>query len=165
MQYLASDGRIALRAFVQEDMAEWTACWQDETTQRGFNFVPPPDGGWLAAQDIARFPFWVAVVELSTGRTLGSLRLSPDPEHPDLAIWIYPQHRGGGWGGKAFSLALQTLAELGYRTIHAGCFPFNMPSRRILERCGFRRWPEGDEAETSVFDGAPLTLEGYRRVG
>ena len=145
---------------MQADVPDWVAYWQDEVTWRGFNFIPPKDCDWLKEQNIGRFPFWVTAVNRETGEKLGSMRLSPDAA-PDLAIWVYPQYRGKGWGERMYRLALEYLFSHGYDTIYAGCFPFNKPSLRILEKMGFIRWPEGDTKEASVFDGSEITMLGF----
>ena len=163
MLCLMKEDSLALVQFKQDDMADWAACWQDEVTQRGYNFIPPEDVDWLREQHIERFPFWVTAVNLETGEKLGSLRLSPD-DIPDLAIWIYPAYRNKGWGGRAYRLALRYLYEQGYKAVYAGCLQHNVYSRRILEKCGFTRWAAGDEAETSVFNGREIIMEGFRCI-
>ena len=157
---LIEDQMIALVPYLEEDAADFLACWQDEATQRGYNFILPENASANVFGSIADYPFWVVAVEKRTGITLGVLRLSPDVA-PDLAIWVYPQYRGKGWGGRMYRLALEYLFSHGYDTIYAGCFPFNKPSLRILEKSGFIRWPEGDTKEISVFDGSEITMLGF----
>ena len=152
---------MGLIQFTPDDMADWTACWQDKATQRGYNFIPPGLEAWSSSQEIEHFPFWVVAVDRSNGVKLGTLRLSPD-ELPDLAIWIYPEHRGKRWGSRAYRLACDYLFQNGYKVICAGCFPYNTYSMHILEKTGFMRWPEGDTVETSVFDGTEIMMLGFR---
>ena len=83
---------------------------------------------------------------------------------PDLAIWIYPEFRGKGWGSRAYKLACDYLFNQGYQALYAGCFQHNVHSRHILEKCGFVRWPEGDVTETSAFDGAEITMQGFQKA-
>ncbi len=157
---LTEDQSIALIPYSEEDAADFLACWQNESTQRGYNFVLPENADAHIFGKIANYPFWVVAVEKKTGERLGVLRLSPD-ENPDLAIWVYPAHRGKGWGSRMYQLALEYLFSRGYETIYAGCFPYNAHSMRILEKNGFVRWPEGDTVEMSVFDGIKITMQGF----
>ena len=161
---LIANDALSLVPFTEDDMADWLACWQDEGTQRGFNFIPPEDPTWLLRQLELRFPFWATAVRKATGERIGVLRLSPDEQQPDLAIWMYPAYRGQGLGTQCFALALQYLSDHGYREIHAGCLETNERSRRMLIRCGFSRWADGDEAEKCVFTGRNIMMHGYRCV-
>ncbi|MBQ8556121.1 MAG: GNAT family N-acetyltransferase [Clostridia bacterium] len=161
-QHYIEDDAIALIPYTEEDASDFCACWQDDATQRGYNFILPENGQVDIFGEISAFPFWAVAVDKCTGNRLGVLRLSPDEEHPDLAIWMYPAHRGKGWGGRAYRLALRYLFAHGYDAIYAGCFPHNTPSLRILKKSGFIRWPEGDVKETSVFDGSEIIMLGFQ---
>ena len=159
-QMLIEDELIALTPYTEADAGDFTACWRDDATQRGYNFILPDNADGRIFGEIAAYPFWVVAVEKSTGHKLGVLRLSPD-RNPDLAIWVYPAYRSKGWGCRMYRLALDYLFAHGYETIFAGCFAYNTHSLRILENNGFVRWPEGDVEETSVFDGNKVTMLGY----
>jgi len=160
VQRLMEDDLIALVPYSEEDEKDFLSCWQDEVTQRGYNFILPEKADAHIFGKISDYPFWVVAVEKSTGHKLGVLRLSPDAA-PDLAIWVYPEYRGKGWGGRMYCLALEYLFLHGYDTIYAGCFSFNKPSLRILEKNGFICWPEGDTKEISVFDGSEIIMLGF----
>lgn len=162
MNCLIEDERLALRQYTRADSAAFMDCWRDETTQRGYNFILPEAAQGDIFGTIEDFPFWVVAVDKSTGDQVGVLRLSPEKEQPDLAIWVYPSHRGKGWGERMYRLALKYLFANGHETIYAGCFPFNKPSLRILEKNGFVRWPDGDTKETSAFDGSEIVMLGFR---
>ena len=159
-QSLIEDGLIALIPYTEADTQDFTACWQDEATQRGYNFILPDNADGRIFGEVTAYPFWVVAVEKVTGHKLGVLRLSPD-RNPDLAIWVYPAKRGNGWGKRMYRLALEYLFSHGYETIYAGCFPYNTHSLRILENNGFVRWPEGDTKETSILDGGEITMLGF----
>ena len=162
MQCLIEDNKLMLRAYTEADALDFLACWQDAATQRGYNFILPENAQSSLFGEIAAFPFWAVAVEKSTGNKLGVLRLSPEKEQPDLAIWVYPAHRGKGWGSCMYRLALEYLFANGYDAIYAGCFPFNTPSMRILKKNGFVRWPEGDVKEINVFDGSEIVMLGFK---
>lgn len=158
MQCLIEDNKLRLRAYTEADAPDFLACWQDAATQRGYNFIPPENTQSSLFGEITAFPFWAVAVEKSTGNKLGVLRLSLEKGQPDLAIWVYPAHRGKGWGSCMYRLALEYLFANGYDAIYAGCFPFNTPSLRILAKNGFARWPEGDVKEINVFDGSEIVM-------
>lgn len=106
---------------------------------------------------LLRFPFWVVVVDKSCGAKIGVLRLSSE-EEPDLAIWIYPQHRGKGYGTEAFSLAVDYIfRNMNLRKIYACCYCDNRASLRTLEEVGFVRRSVGDQQEENCFTGEPAT--------
>lgn len=159
-QSLIEDDLIALMPYTEADAQEFTACWRDEATQHGYNYVLPDDADGRIFGEIAAYPFWVVAIEKATGHKLGVLRLSPD-RNPDLAIWVYPASRSRGWGCRMYRLALNYLFSHGYETVYAGCFSYNTHSLRILENNGFVRWAEGDAEEISVFDGSKVTMLGY----
>lgn len=162
IQHYIENDDIALIPYTEKDSSDFLACWQDAATQRGYNFILPENAQSSLFGEITAFPFWAVAVEKSTGNKLGVLRLSPEKEQPDLAIWVYPAHRGKGWGSCMYRLALEYLFANGYDTIYAGCFPFNTPSMRILKKNGFVCWPEGDVKEISVFDGSEIVMLGFK---
>lgn len=157
---LTENDLIALVPYSEKDEPDFMACWQDEETQRGYNFVLPENAEGSIFGQIEDYPFWAVAVEKCTGDKLGVLRLSPDVK-PDLAIWVYPAQRGKGWGKRMYRLALEYLFSRGYEKVYAGCFPYNTRSMRILEQNGFLRRPEGDTKETSILDGSEIIMLGY----
>lgn len=159
---LIENDRIALVPYTRDDDEKMAACWRDPGTQRGFNNILSGDCREFFAFDISLFPFWATVVDKETGCTVGSLRLGLDTPCPDLAIWIWPEHQGMGYGTASFRLALRyVFAHLPYREVAAGCFMDNVRSQRMLRRLGFRRCPENDMVEPNCFTGEPTTQHGF----
>ena len=154
---------LGLRQYSHTDDFDWYMCWQDIDTQKGYNVIIDQSFDEFCNFDINRFKFWVTVVDKCTNENIGTLRLGPDENHPDLAIWIYPKHRNKGYGYASFKLALEYIfANHEYEEISAGCYCDNIYSKKILEKIGFVRFPEGDENEDNCFTGEMTTQMEYR---
>ena len=156
-KYIAENNRIAFVQYTHEDDCDMFACWQDRDTQKGYNYAFDGSLDNLSSIDITDFPFWVVVVEKASDAKIGVLRLSSGEEQ-DLAIWIYPNYRGMGYGTEAFSLAVDYIfRNMNLRRIYAGCYCDNKASLRMLEKVGFIRYPAGDQREQNCFTGEPTT--------
>lgn len=163
-QFIAQKGRIALIPYTHEDDEDMLACWRDIDTQKGYNHVFQGSLEDLRAIDISSFPFWVVAVDRTSGAKIGVLRLGKGLM-ADLAIWIYPDYRGQGYGTEAFSLAVNHIfRNLRLRTIYAGCYDDNKASLRMLEKVGFRRYPAGDQQEVNCFTGEPTKQLSFIRT-
>ena len=139
--YLA-DGVVALAEYIKdEDDPALYACWSDPNTERGYNtrqtrtyaeYYAREQKGWGAI-----------IVRCSDEMPVGCVMLFPEIAQPDLAIMIYPEYRGLGYGTRAFTLGAQYCAgAFGLKRIYAGCYEDNLVSRKMLERCGFVLDPE-----------------------
>ena len=156
-EYIAENNQIAFVQYTHEDDGDMFACWQDRDTQKGYNYAFDGSLDNLSSIDITAFPFWVVVVDKDNGAKIGVLRLSSGAEQ-DLAIWIYPNYRGMGYGTEAFSLAVDYIfRNMNLRKIYAGCYCDNKASLRMLEKVGFVRYPAGDQQEENCFTGEPTT--------
>ena len=152
--YLIEENDLALAQYTHDDDHDMYLCWQDEQTQKGYNYVFDQPLERFKKTDITRFPFWVTVTDRTLDQRVGVLRLGLDEKHPDLAIWIYPQHRSKGYGTRACRLALKFIFQhLPYQEIAAGCYCDNKHSLAMLEKVGFSRRPEEDEPEINCFTG------------
>ena len=81
-----------------------------------------------------------------------------DLQLPDLSIRIFKPYRNQGFGSMAFALGAKYCFDiLGYEKIYAGCYPDNIKSMRMLEKCGFVPHPEGNIAEKHYITGEPFT--------
>ncbi len=148
------DDTILLRKYNHSDDLDMYACWQDIETQKGYNFIFKESFEEFKKFDIDRFPFWAAIVEKGNNANIGTVRLSPDGECPDLAIWIYREYRSRGFGTRAFALALKyCFAAFNLKFISAGCYQDNEKSIKMLKHIGFSHYPEYDTDEISEFTG------------
>ncbi len=162
-EYIAESHRIAFVQYTHEDDADMLACWQDRDTQKGYNYAFAGSLDDLNSIDISAFPFWVVAVEKVSRAKIGVLRLSSGEEQ-DLAIWIYPNYRGKGYGTEAFSLAVNYIfRDMNLRKIYAGCYCDNKTSLRMLEKVGFIRYPEGDQQEENCFTGKPTIQLSFEK--
>lgn len=95
-----------------------------------------------------------AILRKDSGETVGILMLSPEHVEPDLAIRIFRPYRGKGYGTAAFRLGVRYAFEtLGLDELHAGCYPHNTASLRMVSRCGFVPNPRGDVREKHLLTG------------
>jgi RimJ/RimL family protein N-acetyltransferase len=157
------DDTILLRKYSHCDDLDMYACWQDTETQKGYNFICKETFEEFRKFDIDRFPFWAAIVEKGKNVNIGTVRLGPVGECPDLAIWIYQEHRNLGYGTRAFTLALQyCFAAFNLKCISAGCYQDNEKSIKMLQHIGFVRYPQYDTFETSAFTGEPVKQLEFR---
>jgi RimJ/RimL family protein N-acetyltransferase len=74
------------------------------------------------------------VIELD-GEVVGSIACFQADGHDCVGYWIARAHWGRGIASRALALF---LAEETRRPLHATAASSNEPSRRILEKCGFR---------------------------
>jgi len=94
---------------------------------------------------------WGAVImRLEDNAVIGRIGLSAGL--PDLTITIFKAYRNQQYGTMAFLLGVRYCFEiLKLDKIYAGCFEDNIASRKMIEQCGFKRNPEGDDIEGHIF--------------
>lgn len=161
--FLIEDSHIGLTPYSHSDDKDMFSCWLDIDTQKGYNFKYEQALEGFQTVEIERFPFWVTVIDKKLDISVGSLRLGLDEPYPDLAIWIYPQYRHRGYGTRSFTLALKYIfSNYQYPAITAGCFEDNLYSMRIIKKCGFIHYPDGDVVETDCFTGQGRTMQAFR---
>lgn len=161
--FLIENEVLGLRQYTHDDDYDMYLCWKDLDTQKGYNGVFNETFEDFCQVEINRFKFWVTAIEKSTNKSIGTLRLGLDEVCPDLAIWIYPEHRNKGYGKTSFRMALEYIFNhFDYTEISAGCFCDNTYSRKMLESIGFIRYPDGDENEVNCFTGEITTQLEFR---
>lgn len=111
-RHITESNRIGFVQYTHDDDADMLICWQDRDTQKGYNYAFDGSLNDLSSIDISAFPFWVVVVDKDSGAKIGVLRLS-SREEQDLAIWIYPNYRGKGYG-----IVAENRASLDYTQIN-----------------------------------------------
>ncbi len=161
--YLIENEVLGLRPYTHDDDYDMYLCWKDIDTQKGYNGIFDDTFEDFRIFDINRFKFWVTAIDKKINKSVGTLRLGLNEECPDLAIWIYPQHRNKGYGTASFKMALEYIFKnFDYDEISAGCFCDNMCSKKMLENIGFTRYPDGDENEINCFTGKMTTQLEFR---
>lgn len=65
----------------------------------------------------------------------------------ELGWVIHPEFHNRGFATAAVRLAIRELFDIGFQKIIAGAFEQNIPSRRVMEKCGMVRLEQTDEIE------------------
>ena len=154
-----SDNLLSLSEYIDsEDDLDNYNCWQDDETKNGYNHnATETFEEWSRMQQTV--PRFIAtIVRLSDNVSIGSIFLSPENTPPDLAILIYKPFRKQGYGTRAFSLGIKYCFDvLHLGKIYAGCYPHNIGSMKMLEKCGFQPYPEGNRNEKHYLTGEDIT--------
>lgn len=158
--------RVSLAEFLDDDYLPFYQTWLDPVTRKNFNTM----GSFQSAEECLEFftnparpPQRMNAAIRCGGQTIGRISLSPAGQEPDIGIWVFSRHRGQGFGSEAVSLAVKYLFDTtNLQYLIAGIFSFNTPSRKIFEKLGFKRAPELDEAQESIFGEGEVIELGYR---
>jgi RimJ/RimL family protein N-acetyltransferase len=151
-------GAWRVRALREEDAAAWTAYLRDPAVTEHTSW-PPVDLPLITsvvrraiAAYAERSSCRCAVARAEDDRLIGSCGFSTWSDTHGMAELVYDlaaEH----WGRGTMSAAVRALTgwafASGIHRVQAVVLPSNLPSARLLERCGFQR--EG-------------LLRGYRRV-
>ena len=132
-------------------------CWNDKATQDGYNFKFEQTFDEFRSRPV-RSRFCATIQRNSDGAFIGSISVSPEGSIPDLAIMLYEPFRHQGYGTIAFSLAVKYCFDvLNIDQLHAGCYETNAVSKKMLAKCGFQPYPQGNQPEKHYLTGAPIT--------
>jgi RimJ/RimL family protein N-acetyltransferase len=135
--------------------------WLDPDTQKGYNGVFVESFEDFSKREIKQRFFAMIRLE-KTSEIIGAVGISPPETIPDLAIWIFKPYRRQRYGTQAFSLATKyAVDELNINELHAGVYPDNIGSRKMLERCGYIPYPAGNVAEKHYLTGEEITQLDY----
>lgn len=78
----------------------------------------------------------------------------------ELGYVIHPDFHQKGYMTKALQLAMEELFSLGYEEIITGAFSTNIPSIRVMEKCGMAKL---DKTEEIPYRGVTHTCLYYSR--
>ena len=147
--------RVCLRHPRQEDWPAWTRLRAESR-----RFLAPWEPTWrrdaltraayrrrlrrIARDRLSGEAFAFFVTAKAEGELLGGLTLSEirrgATQSATLGYWIGERHARKGYMTDAVAAVLPfTFDRLGLHRLEAACLPDNDPSRRLLERSGFRR--------------------------
>lgn len=139
--------------------------WQDPATQRGYNGIYHQDFKAFTNRTIRQRFFAMIMLnqpDSTEGPIIGAVGISPPETIADLAIWLFAPYRGKGYGSVAFSLATRYAIEhLQITELHAGAYPDNHTSKRMLKKCGYIPYPEGNVPEKHYLTGEDIIQEDY----
>lgn len=144
----------SLRTESRDFLTPWEPVWsEDDLTRTSFRLRVK-----RAAREIATdeaYPLFILDSRTETllgGLTLGLIRRGV-AQACTLGYWMGQRHAGKGHMTEAVRGALDfAFSELALHRVEAACLPHNEPSRRLLERVGFRR--EGEARGYLRINGA-----------
>jgi RimJ/RimL family protein N-acetyltransferase len=91
-----------------------------------------------------------------------ALDLTDEQDVYETGYWMSPKYTGQGMATEAANAAIRyAFGHLGARAISVGYFDGNEPSRRIVEKLGFRKLRVAHDAATRCLDGAKLDRHEY----
>jgi ribosomal-protein-alanine N-acetyltransferase len=131
----------ALRMESREFLTPWEPVWsEDDLTRTSFRLRVKRAAREIASDEAySLFIFEARSETLLGGLTLGLVRRGV-AQACTLGYWMGQRHAGKGHMTEAVRGALNfAFSELALHRVEAACLPHNEPSRRLLERVGFRR--------------------------
>jgi RimJ/RimL family protein N-acetyltransferase len=138
--------------------------WLDPDVQQGFNGIYVTSFEEFAKQsEIDKHTRFTAMIRLDdTDEIIGTVGISPLEDIADLTIRIFKAYRRKGYGTAAFSLATKYIAgALKITEIHAGAYPGNIGSLKILARCGYTPYPAGNIPSKHFITGEDIIQLDY----
>ncbi|MDR1629848.1 MAG: GNAT family N-acetyltransferase [Oscillospiraceae bacterium] len=156
-----SNGNLRLVEYQKCDDLALYEDWLDPDTQKGYNGIFVTTFENFQSRDI-RQRFFAMIQLTGTKENIGAVGISPPETIADLAIWVFRPYRKQGYGTAAFALATKYAVEkLRINELHAGVYPENIGSQKLLLRCGYIPFPEGDLLEKHYLTGADITQHDY----
>jgi RimJ/RimL family protein N-acetyltransferase len=163
--------RLILRRPGVEEAAIYRQLWTERDVR-----VPPhrridPEGR-PTQEDIAALiraeredagPGLLAVERKDDGRVIGYCGLTSrgngSPDEPELAYELLGAAQGCGFATEAGHAVVTWASDAGYRRLWAGVWDWNVASRRVLEKLGFRE--VGRVKPDSVHGHSLLTVRDF----
>lgn len=157
----ASNKKLSLVEYQITDDRALYEDWLDADTQKGYNSIFVDSFEGFTKREIKQRFF--AMIKLNgTGEMIGAVGISPPEIIADLAIWIFKPYRKQGYGTSAFALATKYAVDvLKIDELHAGVYPDNIGSRKMLCRCGYFPYTSGNVAEKHYLTGEEIVQMDY----
>ena len=135
------DQWYSLRESSRDHLTTWEPAWRvEDVTRKAFVRRLKADAAQLRAG--RRYAFLVFSGDEKTllgGISLSDIRLG-NRRSGSVGYWIGEQHKGQGVGTCAMeAITAFAFERLNLNRIEAACQPGNLPSLRLLRRCGFLR--------------------------
>ena len=131
----------SLRMESRDFLTPWEPVWsEDDLTRTSFRLRVKRAAREIATDEAyALFVLDARSEALLGGLTLGLVRRGV-AQACTLGYWMGQRHAGKGHMTEAVRGALDfAFSELALHRVEAACLPHNEPSRRLLERVGFKR--------------------------
>ena len=146
---------ICLAEYIDSDNEILYESWNQNETIWGYNWKIPYSFDEYCENfknDNNSNNWGAVIIRLEDNAVIGRIGISAGL--PDLTITIFKAYRNQRYGTMAFLLGVRYCFEiLKLEKIYAGCYEDNISSRKMIERCGFKRNPDGDEIESHIFTG------------
>ena len=131
----------ALRDESRDFLQPWEPVWpEDELTLPAWR--RRLRAYWREMREGVAYPFLIFDISrhiLVGGITLSNVRRGI-AQTGTLGYWIGARHARRGYMTEAVRVLVRhAFEELGLHRVEAACIPANVASRRLLEKCGFRR--------------------------
>lgn len=129
-----------LRMESREFLTPWEPTWnEDDLTRASFRLRAKRAAREISTDEAySLFIFETGTETLMGGLTLGLIRRGV-AQACTLGYWMGQRHAGKGHMTEAVRGAVRfAFSELALHRVEAACLPHNEPSRRLLERVGFR---------------------------
>ena len=65
----------------------------------------------------------------------------------ELSFAFHPDHHNKGYATESLKAAIKTLFDMGYNTVKTGAFEINLPSQRVMEKCGMTKLPDTESID------------------
>jgi len=145
---------ICLAECIEADYETLYESWNEEDTVWGYNWKMPYSFEDYRNTFKDRENWGAVIIRLEDDEIIGRIGISAGL--PDLTITVFKPYRNKKYGTMAFLLGVKYCFEvLRLEKIYAGCYEDNISSRKMIERCGFKPNPEGNQAERHIFTGEP----------
>jgi len=109
----------------------------DPDTQKGYNNGYVSTFEEFVKEEITQ-RFFAMILLNATQEIIGAVGISPLDMIADLAIWMFKPYRRHGYGTSAFALLTKYATDTLHITdLHAGVYPDNIGSWKMLEKCGY----------------------------
>jgi [ribosomal protein S5]-alanine N-acetyltransferase len=163
--------RLILRPSGADEAAIYRQLWTERDPRvpphRRMNAEGRPTVADIAAQIRAASeepgPGLLAVERKVTAEVIGYCGLTihgnGSPDEPELAYELLRAAHGCGYATEAGQAVITWASKAGYRRLWAGVWDWNVASRRVLEKLGFRE--AGRAGPDSVFGHNLLTVREF----
>jgi RimJ/RimL family protein N-acetyltransferase len=158
--------RLQIRPLGLQDIADYFEIFGKSGNQplRRFRTHHTGGGGHGMAETINNYQIpnhelELAVVETSSGKTIGILYFNPTQEPATIGYHFNESRHGMGYASEALTAWVAWLEKNKHKTLKALVHPENKASKRVLEKLGFHHH------STHTLPGTDTTEEVYLKKG
>jgi len=158
--------RIILRRWQADDAPDLLSMASDQElcSTVGWNPHSSIQDSLDAINGILSRPGVRAIVSRSIGRPIGFIELDrcpmilrKGPKDAEVGFWIGREHWNQGYATEALNEVLEEAFDTGVSKVWGRCLEDNLPSIRVMEKCGMRYHHKGI-SESSVLGVVPTVF-------